>query len=62
MEYTFKFTQQEMQVLIGALQELPAKFSLPLIAKLSQGQQEQDKANAIPYPTIDKLKVVGDVS
>ena len=51
MEYTFKFTQQEMQLLQAALGELPAKHSLSLIAKLATGQQEQDKAAAIP---IDK--------
>ena len=53
MEYTFKFTQQELQLLQAALGEIPAKHSLSLIAKLATGQQEQDKASAIP---IDNLR------
>lgn len=36
MEYTLKFTDQEMQVLNMAIGELPHKFAAPLIQSINQ--------------------------
>lgn len=57
MEYDFKFTQQEMQILVMALGELPAKHSLALIAKLQVGQKQQDEAKAIPIDALQATAV-----
>lgn len=49
MEYTFTFTEQELNLLSGALVELPFKIVAPLIQKIS-GQVAQAKASAEEKP------------
>lgn len=41
MEFNFKFTQQELQVLVQGLAELPAKVSMGLIDRLQKEVTEQ---------------------
>lgn len=41
MEFTFKFTEQEANAILAALQELPAKIANPLSRKMQEQAQEQ---------------------
>jgi hypothetical protein len=41
MEIVFKLTEQEANILLAGLQELPAKVANPLTRKLQQQAQEQ---------------------
>lgn len=41
MEFTFKVTEQEANMIVAGLQELPAKVANPLTQKLQQQAQEQ---------------------
>lgn len=41
MEYTIKFTGEELQTVLNSLGEVPAKFSLHLILKIQQEVQLQ---------------------
>lgn len=41
MEYTFTFTEQEANLVINAIQELPAKVANPLTQKIQQQAKEQ---------------------
>ena len=41
MEFTFKVTEQEANMIIAGLQELPAKVANPLTRKLQEQAQEQ---------------------
>lgn len=41
MEFTFKVTEQEANMIIAGLQELPAKVANPLTQKLQMQAQEQ---------------------
>lgn len=52
MGYKFILTQQEAQLLITGLGELPLKQSAVLFNKLVEEMQKQDKASAIPINTL----------
>lgn len=41
MEFTFKFTEQEANTILAALQEIPAKIANPLSRKMQEQAQEQ---------------------
>jgi len=41
IEFNFKITYEEANIILAGLQELPAKISNPLTAKLQQQAQEQ---------------------
>jgi len=41
MEFTFTVTEQEANMIIAGLQELPAKVANPLTRKLQEQAQEQ---------------------
>jgi len=41
MEFSFKVTEQEANLLLAGLQELPAKVANPLTRKLQEQAQEQ---------------------
>jgi len=41
--FTFTFTEEELNLVFRGLGELPAKLSLELIQKLSKEAQEQQK-------------------
>lgn len=41
MEFTFKVTEQEANIIVRALQELPAKIANPITQKLQKQAQEQ---------------------
>lgn len=41
MEFTFTVTEQEANMILGGLQELPAKLANPLTQKLQRQAQEQ---------------------
>lgn len=41
MEFNFKVTEQEANVILAGLQELPAKVANPLTRKLQEQAQEQ---------------------
>jgi hypothetical protein len=41
MEFTFKVTEQEANMILSGLQELPAKVANPLTRKLQEQAQEQ---------------------
>jgi hypothetical protein len=44
MEYTFTFTAEEANLIINAIQELPAKFANPLTKKIQDQAKEQTEA------------------
>jgi len=44
MEYTFTFTEQEANLILNAIQELPAKLANPLTKKIQDQAQEQAPA------------------
>lgn len=41
MEYTFTFTEQEANLILNAIQEMPAKLANPLTQKIQQQAKEQ---------------------
>lgn len=41
MEFTFKVTEQEANIIVTALQELPAKIANPVTQKLQSQAKEQ---------------------
>jgi hypothetical protein len=41
MEFTFTVTEQEANMILAGLQELPAKLANPLTRKLQEQAQEQ---------------------
>lgn len=41
MELTFKVSEQEANLILAGLQELPAKVANPMIRKLQEQAQEQ---------------------
>ena len=41
MEFTFNLTEQEANLILAAVQELPAKVANPLSRKLQEQAQEQ---------------------
>ena len=43
MEYKFTVTQQELNMIIIGLGELPAKHVIGIISKLEMGRMDQDK-------------------
>lgn len=45
MEYNLKVTEQEANIIIGALAEQPAKLTMALIGKLQLQAKEQIDAN-----------------
>jgi len=45
MEFELKLTEQEVNVVLGGLGELPAKHSIELIAKIKQSCESQIKAS-----------------
>lgn len=48
MEYTFTFTEQEANLVINAIQELPAKLANPLTQKIQeQARQQAGSAEAV---------------
>lgn len=49
--YTIKLSQQEIQVVINALGELPLKLSANAYGNIQRQVQEQDAANAIDLST-----------
>jgi hypothetical protein len=52
MEYDFKLSQQELNLIYLALGEVPLKVSLNVYAKLQQEQQKQDEAKAVPIESL----------
>jgi hypothetical protein len=47
MDYELKLTQQEAQLVLNALAELPLKFSGAAYSKIQQAIVEQDRQKAI---------------
>jgi hypothetical protein len=47
MEYTLKLSQQDVQVIIGALGELQLKVSANVFSNIHRQIAEQDASNAI---------------
>lgn len=47
MDYTLKLSQQDVQVIINALGELPLKISANTFGTIQRQVQEQDAENAI---------------
>jgi len=47
VDYTIKFSQEELQIVMNGLGELPAKVSINLIQKIQQEvyNQEKDQQN-----------------
>lgn len=41
MEFTFKLTEEEANMIVAAIQELPAKLANPLTKKLQEQAAEQ---------------------
>ncbi len=41
MEYTFTFTEQEANLVLNAIQELPAKLANPLTQKIQDQAKQQ---------------------
>ena len=54
MEYKFTVTQQELNMIIIGLGELPAKHVIGIISKLEMGRMDQDKERAI---SVENLKI-----
>ncbi len=48
MKYNIEFSQQEIQIVLGALQELPLRVVAPLFGRIHTEVQKQDEAAAIP--------------
>lgn len=53
MEYNFEFSQQESQLLLQGLGEIPLKFSINLFLKLDRLIKEQDAKNAVSISSLD---------
>ncbi|HEX8894482.1 MAG TPA: hypothetical protein VF783_14220 [Terriglobales bacterium] len=47
MEYILKLSQQDTQLIISALAELPLKLSINVFGNIQRQVHEQDSANAI---------------
>jgi hypothetical protein len=47
MEYTLTLTQQDVQIIINGLGELPLKVAANTFAKLQKQVAEQDDKNAV---------------
>lgn len=45
MTYDFTWTEEQLNVILAGLGELPAKISLPIIIKIQQTAQEKMKEN-----------------
>jgi len=43
MDFTFNFTEQQVNLLLAGLGELPAKLSLSMIQEIHKQVQEQQK-------------------
>jgi hypothetical protein len=56
MEYTLKLSQQDVQVIIAALGELPLKISGNAFGIVRQQIAEQDAAGAIPLSSLQEGK------
>lgn len=48
--YTLNLSQQDVQIIINALGELPLKVSANVFGNIQRQVQEQDAANAIDLP------------
>lgn len=48
MNYVFEVTQQDAQLIMGVLAQLPFQQSAGLIQRLSDQVRAQDAANAVP--------------
>ncbi len=51
MEYTFTFTEQEANLVLNAIQELPAKVANPLTKKIQDQAKEQAEAQQLDQAT-----------
>jgi hypothetical protein len=47
MTYTFTLTQDQLQVIAAGLQELPFKFSAPVVAEINKQVSEQRKPQPV---------------
>ena len=47
MEYELKLSQQQVQIILQALGELPLKFSLNAFAAVQEQMTKQDEAAAV---------------
>lgn len=47
MQYTFTFTEQEANLILNAIQELPAKLANPLTQKIQEQAKEQAPAEPL---------------
>lgn len=50
MEFTFTLTEQEANIVIAGLQELPAKVANPITKKLQEQAQSQMKKEEVVSP------------
>lgn len=48
MQYTFTFTEQEANLIITAIQELPAKLANPLTQKIQEQAKQQTQELYLP--------------
>lgn len=48
MEYTFKLTETEANLILNAIQELPAKVANPLTQKIQLQAKEQQQQPELP--------------
>ena len=53
--FTFEFTLEEANIILAALQELPAKICNPLSEKIKAQAQEQIAAMQAAEATVEKL-------
>lgn len=53
--FTFEFTLEEANIILAALQELPAKICNPLSEKIKGQAQEQIAAMQAAEATVEKL-------
>lgn len=54
MEYDLKLSQQDVQIIVGALGELPLKISAIAYANVQRQIIEQDGKNAIPLNNLEE--------
>jgi len=47
MKYTLELTQEQLQVIAAALQELPFKHAAPLVAEINKQVSGQNKPQAV---------------
>ncbi len=50
--YKLEVSQQEVQLILGALSELPLKISVNLFGNIQKQVTSQDEENAIPIDTL----------